>query len=420
MMNDRDRFLAEHSQVTRRFFMQLGAVGATALGSWRTTSAEPTPQLLEKAIAGIEPYFTAQDDFGDVSRGKPIPHTLPEEERTKVGLTRETWQMEVRGDPENKPDLRTPFTKEKGTAFDFKALMDLARDKAVRFPKVMTCNNIGCPLGMGIWEGVPLRDIVWKVQPRRNVRRVFYYGYHNDKPEQMFRSSMAIGRVLEDPLGLPPVILCYKLNGGFLTPQRGGPVRIVVPEAYGFKSVKWITDIVLTNLASANDTYIGGNNDIDSWLKTFSATLSIPTVVKPGQPIPVTGYAQVGISGLSKVQVWVTPRDAELPLGDRYFSKAPWQDAIILPPPKNWGGGLADNQIPSPTQGFDPQTGKPKSWPMLLSKAHWAALLPGLEEGEYTFRCRTIDQNGIAQPLPRPFRKSGGNSIEQVGVTVSS
>jgi DMSO/TMAO reductase YedYZ molybdopterin-dependent catalytic subunit len=419
-MNSRDKFLAQHADLTRRFFMQLGVAGTAALGSWQTTSAEPSPPLLEEAIAGIESYFTKQDDFGDVSRGKPIPHTLPEEERVKVGLTRETWQMEVRGDPENKPDLRTPLTKEKGTAFDFKALMDLARDKAVRFPKVMTCNNIGCPLGMGIWEGVPLRDVIWKVQPRQNVRRVFYYGYHNDKPEQMFRSSMPIGRVLEDPLGLPPVILCYKLNGQFLTPQRGGPVRIVVPEAYGFKSVKWITDIVLTNLASANDTYIGGNNDIDSWLKTFAATLSIPTEVKPGQPIPVTGYAQVGISGLSKVQVWVSRRDAELPVGDRYFSKAPWKDAIVLPPPKEWGGDLPDNKIPSPTQGFDPETGKPKSWPMLLSKAHWAALLPGLEEGEYTFRCRTVDQNGIGQPLPRPFRKSGGNVIEQVRIVVSS
>ena len=110
-MNSRDQFLAAHVDVTRRFFMQLGVAGSVALGSWRTTSAEPTPPLLEKAIAGLEPYFTEQDDFGDVSRGKPIPHTLPEEERTKVGLTREPWQMEVRGDPENKPDLRTPRKK---------------------------------------------------------------------------------------------------------------------------------------------------------------------------------------------------------------------------------------------------------------------------------------------------------------------
>src|SRR5947207_14715131 len=131
--------------------------------------------------------------------------------------------------------------------------MELAKTKAVRFAKVMTCLNIGCPLGMGVWEGVPLRDVVWLTQPKANLRRVFYHGYHNDDPKQMFRSSLPIGRVLEDPPGLPPVILCYKLNGTLLTPERGGPVRVVVPEAYGFKSIKWLNHMVLTNLPGPND-----------------------------------------------------------------------------------------------------------------------------------------------------------------------
>ena len=37
------------------------------------------------------------------------------------------------------------------------------------------------------------------------------------------------------------------------------------------------------------------------------------------------------------------------PAGDRYFTKAPWRDADILPPPENWGGDLPDNQIPADT-----------------------------------------------------------------------
>ena len=93
---------------------------------------------------------------------------------------------------------------------------------------------------------MPLREVVWLTQPREDMRRVFYYGYHNDDPEQMFRSSLPIGRVLEDPYDLPPVILCYKLNGEWLDSERGGPVRVVVPEAYGFKSIKWLTHVVLT------------------------------------------------------------------------------------------------------------------------------------------------------------------------------
>src|SRR5262249_7667699 len=155
-------------------------------------------------------------------------------------------------------------------------LMELARTRAVRFAKVMTCLNIGCPLGMGLWEGVPLRDVVWRTKPRADLRRISYHGYHNDDPKQLFRPSLPAGRVLEDYRDLPPVILCYKLNGEWLDPKRGGPVRVVVPEAYGFKSIKWLTHVMLTNLGYANDTYLNGNNDVDSPLKTFAATLSVP------------------------------------------------------------------------------------------------------------------------------------------------
>jgi len=60
--------------------------------------------------------------------------------------------------------------------------------------------------------------------------------------------------VLEDPPGEYPVLLAYKLNGEFLSGRRGGPVRMIVPEAYGFKSVKWLQRVVLTDLPAANDT----------------------------------------------------------------------------------------------------------------------------------------------------------------------
>ena len=56
---------------------------------------------------------------------------------------------------------------------------------------------------------------------------------------------------------------------------------------------------------------------------------------------------------------------------------------------------------------------------MRLTKVHWAALLPGLPSGDYTLRCRTIDLKGMAQPLPRPFRKSGHSAIETVDISVT-
>ena len=419
MRHSLDEFLDEHHALSRRYFLGLGAAGIAALSQVPLRAAEPSDEArLQQAIAKLESYFTTQESFRDVSRGSPKPHSLPPEKMKEVGLTRDTWKLEVVSDPEKPAKLLSPLTKETDTALDFARLMEIAKTRSVRFPKVMTCLNIGCPLGMGIWEGVPLRDVLWLTQPQENLRRVFYYGYHNDKPKQIFQSSLPVGRILEDPFDLPPVILCYKLNGHWLTPQRGGPVRMLVPEAYGFKSVKWLTHVYLSNLSHANDTYAKGNNDLDSPLKTFAETLSIPTEVKPMDPIPVTGYTQVGISGLSKVQTWIQPDDEKWPDDDPWFQKAPWQDAKILGPPKIWGGAFPDDKMPSPTKGFDSDTGQPKQWPLLLAKAHWASLLPGLPEGKYTFRCRTIDSKGVGQPLPRPFRKSGRAAIEEVSITV--
>ena len=418
-MRDADQFLAEHEAVTRRFFLRLGAAGLAAHSVLARARAESPPELA-RAIAKLEVYFTPQDQFRDVSRGKPLPHALPEARKREVGLTRDTWSLEVVSDPEHPATLGRQLTRKDGTAVDFPGLLRLGERHAVRFAKVMTCLNIGCPLGMGLWEGVPLREVLWLTRPRENLRRVFYYGYHNDDPKQMFRSSLPVGRVLEDPDGLPPVILCYKLNGEWLTSERGGPVRVVVPEAYGFKSIKWLTHVVLTNLYHANDTYAGGNNDIDSPLKTFAATLGVPGEVRAGEPIAVTGYAQVGVSGLSKVQIWVSPAGTKWPADDPHFTTAPWADAPVLPPPERWGGPPLVEAITKGVAGFDPGPGRPSAWPMRLCKAHWAALLPGLSAGEYTLRCRTVDAKGQAQPMPRPFRKSGRCDIEAVPLTVKA
>jgi len=422
MLNDA-AFLTEHLELSRRHFLGLGLAGATAARALvRPSEAQelaekPKPRAKpDKAGAMSEPYFTPVADFRDVSRGKPVPHSLPEEKKREVGLTRDTWKLEVIADPDHPPKIGKPLTKADGTALDFAGLMKIAEKYAVRFPKVMTCLNLGCPLGMGLWEGVPLREVVWLTQPRENLRRVFYYGYHNDDPKQMFRSSLPIGRVLEDPFDLPPVILCYKLNGEWLDAERGGPVRVVVPEAYGFKSIKWLSHVVLTNLFYANDTYGEQNNDVDSPLKTFAATLAVPSKIKPGEAIAVSGYAQVGLGGLHKVQVSIESNAQPRPENDPHFLQCRWRDAELLDAPQKWSG-LPNERVPAGTLGFDEQ-GRPKSWPLRLTNAHWAVVLPGLPAGEYTLRCRTIDEKGHAQPLPRPFRKSGHATIESVLISI--
>jgi len=194
---------------------------------------------------------------------------------------------------------------------------------------------------------------------------------------------------------------------------------MIVPEAYGFKSVKWLKSVILTNEPAANDTYANANNDINSWMKTMSLFVHKPDTVKRGQAVPVTGIAQVGVGGLSKVQVWVRPKDQHWPKEDPHFTKAPWKDAEILPPPTKWGGELPQGKLPNEVRFFT-EEGKPEHWPMRYTIAHWATVLEDLKPGEYTVYCRTIDDKGIAQPLPRPFRKSGRNAIDESTLSVQS
>ncbi|MEC8987867.1 MAG: hypothetical protein VYB66_01375, partial [Verrucomicrobiota bacterium] len=87
--------------MTRRYFLQLGAVGFTALKPLHAW-ADSDQSLIDEATADLE-YFTPQDDFGTIERGDPVPYQLPLEKRLKVGLERETWKLDVVPDPKSDP-----------------------------------------------------------------------------------------------------------------------------------------------------------------------------------------------------------------------------------------------------------------------------------------------------------------------------
>lgn len=418
-MDQHHRLLGEHREVTRRYFMKLGAAGVAGMGLaplW-AAGAESDP-LLAEAIAQLE-YLTPEAKFAGGGRGNPPPYKLTPEQRREAGLDRETWQLEVIADPTSDVQIENPLSKERGTALDWTAFMALAEKHAVRYMKAMTCLNVDKVFGMGLWEGVPLREVIWMTRPKANLRRVWYHGYHSDpaKPGPGFLSSLSINRVLEDPPGEQPVILAYKMNGDWLAPKRGGPVRLILPDGYGFKSIKWLQRVVLTNDPNPNDTYAGRNNDVDTTMKTFARFINAPKKLNAGRRAALTGVAQVGMSGLSKVQYCLQPASQPQTTNDPYLTQADWQDAEILPPPKHWGGGLPGGRLPSVPRQFDEQ-GRPLTWPMRNAIAHWAALLTAPAAGQYELCCRTIDANGIAQPLPRPLPKSGRNEIQRVRVSI--
>jgi DMSO/TMAO reductase YedYZ molybdopterin-dependent catalytic subunit len=415
------RLLKEHRDVTRRYFLQLGAAGIAGLGCAPLSAQEAEgDRLLAEAIARLE-YLTPEARFAGGGRGNPPPYKLTPEQLREVGLHRETWQLEVIADPTSDVQIESPLSKQLGTALDWSGLMALAEKHAVRYMKAMTCLNVDRVFGMGLWEGVPLREVIWKTRPVANLRRVWYHGYHSSpaKPGPGFQSSLSINRVLEDPPGEHPVILAYKMNGEWLAPKRGGPVRLIAPDGYGFKSIKWLQRVVLSNDPAPNDTYAGQNNDVDTTMKTFARFISAPKRLKAGQQAALTGVAQVGMSGLSKAQFCLRPAGQPPSPDDPYLTQADWQDADILPPPGHWGGGLPDGRLPPIPRQFDDQ-GLPLTWPMRYTIAHWAALLTAPAPGQYDLCCRTIDANGTAQPLPRPLPKSGRNEIQRIGLTVQA
>ena len=117
---------------------------------------------------------------------------------------------------------------------------------------------------------------------------------------------------------------------------------MIVPWAHGFKSIKWLQRIVLTNDFKANDTYADANNDPDSYLKTMARMDDSPEKFPAGKPITLTGIAMVGWSGLKRVvstppEMTVTPA----PASTRAVSSANSADRCRASHPTTTAGGPA-------------------------------------------------------------------------------
>ncbi|MEZ6081269.1 MAG: hypothetical protein R3C56_38045 [Pirellulaceae bacterium] len=51
------------------------------------------------------------------------------------------------------------------------------------------------PLGQGLWEGVLLRDVLGLCGHMENVRRIVYWGFHNNDPESHLKTAAYIDSV---------------------------------------------------------------------------------------------------------------------------------------------------------------------------------------------------------------------------------
>jgi sulfoxide reductase catalytic subunit YedY len=102
------------------------------------------------------------------------------------------------------------------------------------------------------WVGFSLKTLLDKVQPLGKAKYVAFETYYSS--EQM-QSSIFAGIPLPYVEGLrldealhPLTILATGLYGKTLPNQNGAPIRLVVPWKYGFKSIKSIVKITLTDI----------------------------------------------------------------------------------------------------------------------------------------------------------------------------
>ena len=363
------------------------------------------------------PLLTPADKFRDVSRGNPKPHTLTGDALVRARLTPETWRLEITADDAPNPlikdqaGLSKPRTLADGTALDLPALLELGKKHEAKFLKAMQCLNIPTPLGQGLWEGVLLRDVLRLCGTMRNVRRVYYWGFHNSDPMQLFQSSLSYTQAMETPPGELPAFLAYRLNGEPIPLIRGGPVRMVIPWAHGFKSIKWLQRIVVTNDYKANDTYAEQNNDPESHLKTAAYLDDFPPRIPAGQPTTVSGLVISGLSGLKRVEYSLSERNQQ-PAALVADDTEQWIECHLEDPPNDWSSVLPAGVSSRQILGFDPKTGQPATWPLRYSMISWSATLKGLTPGKYALRARAVDLNDFAQPEPRPNQKTGQNALE--------
>lgn len=82
------------------------------------------------------------------------------------------------------------------------------------------------------WEGIPFSEVVklTNVDPKAMFAMVHCFGGYS--------TNVALDVLQDDD-----VLFAFKHDGETLTPEHGGPMRLVVPKRYAWKSAKWVNGI---------------------------------------------------------------------------------------------------------------------------------------------------------------------------------
>ena len=82
------------------------------------------------------------------------------------------------------------------------------------------------------WEGVPFAAIMEVIRPKFEAKFVMAHCYGG------YTTNVALD-VLQDE----DVLFAHRHDGAPLAAEHGGPMRLVVPKRYGWKSAKWVNGL---------------------------------------------------------------------------------------------------------------------------------------------------------------------------------
>jgi len=104
------------------------------------------------------------------------------------------------------------------------------------YKKVVTVN---CVEGWSVtilWEGILLRDLLERAKPLPEAKVIILHAYDG------YTTSLPIDYIMNRD-----ILMAYKMNEITIPPERGFPFQLVAESKWGYKWIKWITGIELSD-----------------------------------------------------------------------------------------------------------------------------------------------------------------------------
>jgi len=137
--------------------------------------------------------------------------------------------------------------------------LELSYDQLLALPKVEQVSTFHCVTGWIVdgvhWGGVRFHDLLASVAPLPSA-----HAAHFVSAEIPYDDYLTL-----DDLSLPDVMLAYEMDGQPLPQEHGAPVRVVIPNMYGYKNVKWVERITLVPRQGAGYWEQRGY-DVNAWV----------------------------------------------------------------------------------------------------------------------------------------------------------